>query len=272
MDTVGRFADYRDHESLEESSQADPDSPRWSARDGLRVWLFSIVSVIVLPLFALAALAMVSRIRGESGPGSDLESLAQTPRGALIQVISTVVAHVLTLAICLRVVMRASDRHFAVPLGLRWPKGSDASTKTVALMGSFSAVAMTVLLASLWPLQTNLIFGLLLSSSNAAQIATILMIIVSAPLAEEIVYRGVLFGSVRRCFGNRASTIIVALLFALVHVPQYSGSLALIAGITVLSFTVTYVRATTKAILPGILIHAAYNASGVIFILLVRQN
>jgi uncharacterized protein len=253
----------------------DPDSPPWSARAALKIWLFSIAGVMVAPLVFLAAASMLARLQGNTRPPelSELNQWAQTPAGALLQVVSYICVHVISIVLCIRMVMRATNQPLAVALGLRWTQGgSIAATTALVLNAAFGASAITLLIALAFPLPRNFLFDLLESGSEPARIATAVMMIVSAPVAEEMIYRGVLYASVRRSFGIRASILIVSSMFALVHFPQYSDALALMVGVTILGLALTYVRAKTKTILPCIAIHAAYNACGVAFVTLTRVN
>jgi membrane protease YdiL (CAAX protease family) len=86
--------------------------------------------------------------------------------------------------------------------------------------------------------------------------------VLTAPWVEEFVYRGVLFSALISRAGVRWTVIIVTALFALVHFPQYWGAWSALAGITVLSLTLTIVRAKMKSIFPCIAIHFLFNVVG----------
>ena len=69
---------------------------------------------------------------------------------------------------------------------------------------------------------------------------------------------------------NRAHCLegaLVAAMFTVVHIPQYSGAWASITGLFLLSFVLTFIRAKTKSILPSFVIHLVFNAVGVYEIL-----
>ena len=46
----------------------------------------------------------------------------------------------------------------------------------------------------------------------------------TAPFVEEVIYRGILYSALQRTTGTVLAVVIVTLLFAAVHVPQYWGS------------------------------------------------
>lgn len=81
----------------------------------------------------------------------------------------------------------------------------------------------------------------------------------SAPLAEEVVYRGIIFGGLQRRLGVRPTVVLVSLLFLAVHIPQYWGGWAGLAMLALLSLTLTVLRAATGSILPSVMLHYAFN-------------
>lgn len=83
--------------------------------------------------------------------------------------------------------------------------------------------------------------------------------VLSAPLIEEIIYRGVVYASVEGLWGKAAAVVTVTALFALVHVPQYWGSYAAIAAICSLSLVLTLLRAWTDRLAPCVATHLVYN-------------
>jgi len=84
--------------------------------------------------------------------------------------------------------------------------------------------------------------------------------VLTAPMIEEIVYRGVIYSSVEGLMGKGAAVTFVTLLFALVHAPQYWGSVAALASILSLSFVLTLLRAWTGKLLPCFATHLVYNS------------
>jgi len=64
----------------------------------------------------------------------------------------------------------------------------------------------------------------------------------------------------------------VTLLFVGVHVPQYWGAWASIAGLLLLSVVLTIVRATSKTLLPCIVIHFINNAVASLIIVFAKDS
>ena len=94
-------------------------------------------------------------------------------------------------------------------------------------------------------------------SSRAAQFAAFcVVVVVIAPIVEELLFRGVGYGLLER-FGQYPAIVIVGLAFALVH-----GLVAGFAVIAVFGAGLAFLRAKTDSIYPGMLLHASFNAMG----------
>jgi uncharacterized protein len=108
---------------------------------------------------------------------------------------------------------------------------------------------------------------LLVESSMQARFATAFVAVFTAPLIEELLYRGLLYSALERAAGVGIAVAVISLLFAGVHVFQYSNNIAVITVITLLSITLTVTRALTGTVLPSFIIHLVFN--GVQSLLLV---
>jgi membrane protease YdiL (CAAX protease family) len=130
--------------------------------------------------------------------------------------------------------------------------------------GLLSLLIAVVLLALAW-LVTNYWGGaktqldLLIESSLPTRFATAFIALATAPLVEELVYRGVLYPAIEKAAGVTVAVLAVSLLFSGVHVFQYFNNIAVITVITMLSFTLTLARAYTGKLLPSFLIHLVFN-------------
>jgi hypothetical protein len=81
----------------------------------------------------------------------------------------------------------------------------------------------------------------------------------TAPLIEEVIYRGVLYSAFQRTVGVAPAVLFVTLIFALVHVPQYYESPATLALLLILSLVLTLMRAYSGNLLPCIILHTIVN-------------
>ncbi len=82
---------------------------------------------------------------------------------------------------------------------------------------------------------------------------------VIAPLGEEALYRGVLYGWLRRKWGPLAGTIVSALIFGISHWNPYWAAFATVMGVVL---AVVYEK--SGSLWPPILLHMSYNCTGVV--------
>ena len=124
-------------------------------------------------------------------------------------------------------------------------------------------LALVLLLAGMWLAATlggqETSLDKIISSSRAATLMTALLATVTAPLVEEIMYRGVLYAGLERAIGAVWAVVGVLALFTLVHVPQYLPNLGVLSAIGVLSVFLTVIRAYTGRLLPCFIIHLVFN-------------
>ncbi|MEJ7806700.1 MAG: type II CAAX endopeptidase family protein, partial [Telluria sp.] len=82
-----------------------------------------------------------------------------------------------------------------------------------------------------------------------------LLVVVAAPLCEEFIFRGLVFGGLRRSLGFLPSALMSAALFAIVHPPVS------ILPVFALGLCTAYVYDKTRSLLTCVLAHAIYNAA-----------
>ncbi|RYD28341.1 MAG: CPBP family intramembrane metalloprotease, partial [Verrucomicrobiaceae bacterium] len=77
-----------------------------------------------------------------------------------------------------------------------------------------------------------------------------------APVAEEILYRGVLFRSLANRTGVWAAAALSAVIFSAVHFYDLQGFLS----VAIFGFAAALLYAATGSLLPAILLHVLHNA------------
>jgi membrane protease YdiL (CAAX protease family) len=232
----------------------DPDDPPWGVLAGLFVWLSSIVLMIMA--YALVVVPYVLLTRGAGAPGQTPESLLADPNMTLLSVASVVPSHLATLLVVWAVVTNLGKRPFFRTVGWGWgPRfGLWTSAALAVLLLLFGGVLMYFL-----GRDVKTPFDEMLESSVQARFATAFLATATAPLVEELVYRGVLYPALRRAVGMFGAVVAVASLFTVVHVSQYYNNPAVIATVGSLAFALTYVRARTGRVLPCFVIHLVFN-------------
>jgi uncharacterized protein len=185
-----------------------------------------------------------------------LPEIKITQTGVIFSLVATLIMQLAGFAAAWMVVTRIGRRPFWRTLGWGWiPQFKPVHAIGLAVL----MIGVGILAQRLLPHQeTDLEKSLKLGMAVRIMVAT--LAVATAPFIEEIVYRGVIFSSVEALMGKGAAVIIVTLLFALVHAPQYWGSVATMAAILTLSLVLTLLRAWTGKLLPCVATHLVYNA------------
>jgi membrane protease YdiL (CAAX protease family) len=229
----------------------DPDNPPWGLLGALGVLLLSFVLMVVTQLLFLVPYALRRGVKLDA-----LAEFAVKDTGAIfLQIVSIVPAHLLTLGLAWLVVTRVGKYPFLKMLGWEWGEGftlwRSARLAVLLYLGGMGIIYFSG--------SPENALERLLQSSRAAALATAFAATFTAPLVEELVFRGLLYSSLRRLVGAAWAVAVVVLLFALIHVPQYWPSYGVIATILILSFVLTLIRARTGRLLPCFIIHLVFN-------------
>lgn len=95
--------------------------------------------------------------------------------------------------------------------------------------------------------------------SWAGMAAMVIVAGIVAPFGEEALFRGVLYGWLRRKWGPVAGTIVSALIFGIAHWNPYWAAFATVMGVVL---AVVYEK--SGSLWPPILLHMSYNCTGVV--------
>jgi uncharacterized protein len=242
--------------------QPAPDDPPWNSWTAVGLWIFSVLLILILPSFLLIGYSssLDQPIRESAAL---IEFAKNDPTAILIQIIAIIPAHLLTIFVAWLVVTR--NRTFSFRRSLGWESGGVRWWHYVTILIGFMLTASVV--AGYFPEKDNDLMRILQSSRTVAYLVAFLATF-TAPLVEEVVYRGVLYSAFQRTFSVPAAFLLVTALFALVHVPQYYPSYSTIFLLALLSVTLTAVRVRSKNLLPCIILHTLFNGLQSIFILL----
>ena len=146
-----------------------------------------------------------------------------------------------------------------------YPKLADVGMAVVAYVSYLvvSALVMFAIIQLIPGFQANQEqeIGFKSLATSYEYILAFLALVVMAPLAEELLFRGYLFGRLRHFVSFIPATIITSLLFGLVHGQWNVG-----VDVFILSLALCYLREKTQSLWPAIFLHATKN--GIAFILL----
>ena len=236
-------------------------APLWGPGVAFLTWGASLALVLLLPLIPLVLYWLYNLLARGERPSGEI-----TAPVALITLASTGVAHVLTLLVCWWVVTGRGRWPFLASLGWRWhPQFKLVHAVALALL-----MYATALLFERFLPHGVTSFEQLLKLGTAVRVAIALLAVLTAPLVEEVVYRGVLYSALERRRGWVTGVVVVTLLFALVHVPQYRESPAALAAILSLSLVLTLLRSATGLLLPCVATHMIFNGVQAVLLLATR--
>lgn len=238
-----------------------PNNPPWNSGEAFGAWFISVMCVLFIPsIFLLPYLLL--RENPITDP-AEIAKFATTDTTALvIQMLAILPAHFLTIGAAWLIVTR---RKFDFRKMLGWESGGVRWWYYLIILGGFFVIAAVV--GSFFPEQDNELLRIL-RSSRTAVFAVAFVATFTAPFAEELIYRGVLYSAFQRTFGTSAGFVLVTLLFALVHVPQYWPSYSTIFMLTLLGVFLTSVRLYSGNLWPCVVLHTIFNALQSLFLIL----
>jgi membrane protease YdiL (CAAX protease family) len=227
---------------------AAPPAPPPSERDGFPRWpLWMPVAALACGLTAgLLIVAMLSGVLSAAGVDAKADSPGLTAAGTFIIDVSVVAASVLLAA----TIARPRLWHF----GLRGapPK----LTAGVAAMGVLAFFLFELLYSAIVRPKSpqTVVKDLGADTSTLLLVAGALVVIVVAPVCEELFFRGFLYRVLRVRMGFWAAALIDGVLFGLVH-----GSLVIVPILAFLGVVLCYIYERTGTLFATIAVHALNN-------------
>jgi len=249
------------------SSPVAPASPNpwWEFFKAVIAWVGSVMSLLIVPL--ILVIPYIIYLYSTSG-APNAETLTQDKMFVLLSIVGVIPAHAVTLLLAWALVTNWGRVPFFQKLRFSWPP----SLAPWAGFGICFLIAVTLLGMGL--LVTHYLGGgktdldKLIESSFQARVATAILAVGTAPLVEEIIYRGILYPAIQRIIGVVGAIAIVSIMFAGVHVLQYRNNIGVILVITILSVTLTTIRALSDRLLPAFVVHLIFNGLQSLYLVL----
>jgi membrane protease YdiL (CAAX protease family) len=236
----------------------NPDNPPWGSWTAVGVW---IASLLVLGFFSVVFLLPYTSSLGLS-PTDQIQfpTFIKTDATAVfLQFIGIIPAHLLTLALAWFVVTRNRKYSFKEMLGWNW--GGFTFVHAVLVTVFFYLVSIAAV-SYFGDVEND--FDIMLKSSKYIIYLVAFFAVFTAPIVEEVVYRGLLYSAFQRTLGKLVAVILVTIMFAGVHSLQYSKDAtpdyAVMSVLVLLSLLLTIIRASTGNLLPCIVLHTVFNA------------
>ena len=236
----------------------NPDDPPWGVGWAVLVFVISLVILVFMQIAVAVPYVIYKTMSGASTAGLDAD-----PTLIFYSILGVVPAHILTFLVIWFLVSNRGRRPFWQTLGWTFPENF-GPWKTIALAAALLGVGV-LFTQFLGGKETQL--DQIINSSLKARFATAFLAFATAPLVEELVFRGVLYPALQRAIGMVAAVAIVTVLFAGIHVFQYYDNLGVVAVITMLSLSLTLLRARTGRLLPSFVLHLVFNGIQAAFLI-----
>jgi membrane protease YdiL (CAAX protease family) len=231
---------------------ATADNPPWGLGLATLTWFLSVgLLLLVPPVFSLPYL--LYRYRDAGSPTREI--LLSDKNFIFFNILGVIPVHVLTFALVWAVATRFGRYPFWRVLGWSWSPRF-GFWKSVGLAILLLAIGIAII-SRFGGEPTDMEKIILSSRLNAC--TTAFLATATAPLVEELIYRGILYSALHRALGMGGAVVIVMGLFTLVHVPEYWPNFGALSAILLLSFALTLVRARTGRLLPCYVIHLVFN-------------
>ena len=242
--------------------EPSPNNPPWNSGVAFLVWLASVALIIIIPTIAVGIYIAANNF--DITNREQLAEILKTDINAtVLQILAIIPAHILTLVLAWAVVTRFNKFSFRQTLG--WKFNNFKVWHIILII--FVIFALAGGLTSYFGEQDNELLRLLRSSRTAVILIAILATF-TAPIVEEVIYRGILYSALQRTVGVWLAVFLVTMLFAVVHVPQYAADYVSISMICLLSLVLTLVRVWTNNLLPCIILHFVFNGIQSLMLLL----
>lgn len=187
--------------------------------------------------------------------------LESAVRPALLQTVVAIIVYILTIAIVIGVpyIVRRQQTSLTV-LGLdRLPSWSDIGLAPVAFVLYLLVTAVALAVAVAWipgfPVDQVQDVGFKSLGSRLDNILAFMTLVVLAPLAEETLFRGYLYGKLKGYVPAIYAALATSLLFGIAHFQWNVG-----IDVFILSLILCGLRSLTGSIWAGVLVHMMKNA------------
>lgn len=256
---------------------AGPRDPVWS---GLDVFRLLIIALVILFASVFAMLAVV--------PGATFRARAfrLTTQPELL-IVAQMLAYLLLLGyMYILVTKERRSPRFWKTIHWNWPNRIlqcdwacfglpririRVPEIALYLLGGFFLQLVLTIVGNFLPLPKETPFEALLR--RPVTIALIAVFAVTlGPLMEELFFRGFLYPVLARRFGMGAGISVSASGFGLMHAAQYGYSWASVLLIFLVGVVLGVVRARKDSVAAGFLVHAAYNSTIILMLLIATDG
>ena len=227
-----------------------PPTP-WTLRNLLVLIITGLLALLAANFLVLAGYAVLQPTMG--WPGTS-QVVYNNP--FMLLALQTVFHGLLLLTVYLFLVV---NHHLPFWATLMWR--TPAATKGLLyFLGGIVLAAGIQMMPALLPDREDFPLTRLFTSPEAGYAISAFAVLI-APFMEELIFRGVLFSFFEHLVGLRFAVVGTAVLFAALHVQEYWGAWNHVFLILVVGLVFSGARGLTKSLVPGVMLHLAYNAT-----------
>jgi len=235
------------------------ENPPWMFLD---VLLLAVICFVATNVIFAAAMALVGTthvlgydMRQLTHDSKARDTLVSDPR---VIVPVQCLAYLLLLAMMVALVRLREPvpRGFFESISWRWPQRTWLRFVLAGIV-----LAIVIQLATQWlPIPPSLPIDKFFQTRTSAYLMAGFGILI-APAAEELYFRGFLYPVLARALGMVPGVAMTSLAFTLLHGLQLSFSWAAMLMIFFVGLALTIVRARTRSVAAGVLLHMSYNGT-----------
>jgi len=244
-----------------EIQQPTPDSPKPAKPKTPRVLNAKYATIILIVVFAATMVGGIA-----AGLFGSLFAISNFYSGGFLRValpVAVLVGQICGIAalVWVTAIPFGFSTNDTSPTGAAWVRGSWRAIFGGMVTGAIIFFVAGLILMRAGPSHSTYGTGYTQQMGRVPgfpQIAWIINAVLFAPVVEELLFRGVLYGGYRRSFGHIWSFVITTSIFVLVHFPNVApiGIIELVG----LALAALWWRLRSNAIGPCIAVHFVYNA------------
>jgi membrane protease YdiL (CAAX protease family) len=242
------------------TTPAQPAKPQLRAGRAFALFaLFLIIQTLTGFLIGMGN-AVIAALQGANL--QDPQVMAQVNQQAIV--LATLIGFFLASAIVLFLSIRWFPQkiHDRTMTGAAWKSGPPRSLLLGFGIGLLIAISYLVLapLMSTPPGEENMgPFARMATTPGLQQVVALIIGLILAPPAEELLFRGVMFGGFCRSFGPVWAATLTTVIFVASHILEAIHFWPAFLFITLMALAALWLRLFTKTIGPSIALHFSYN-------------
>ncbi|MBA3913890.1 MAG: CPBP family intramembrane metalloprotease [Acidobacteriales bacterium] len=222
------------------------ENPPWSGWEVLQIAGVTLVMIVV---FVLATTFVTQRLLY---PKTSIMDVAKIP---LVSVVAQLLAYLIILGYMAVIAGRRTGGSLWHEVRWFWPKAWG-----VYLFGGIVMAFSLQGIAHFLPMPRELPIDKFFQTPMEAWVLSLFGVTL-APLMEELFFRGFLYPVLARRVGLVLAILFTAAGFGLIHAPQLGRAWGPVVVVFLVGLVLTIVRAVTRSVAPGFLMHMAYNAT-----------